>query len=84
MNLKKDLLTLTSSNPDLGDAKEEINIIYNGDDISIGFNAKYIIDILQVIKKDNIIFNLKDNISPGRINPENDENHLCVIMPMRL
>ncbi|SEA36101.1 DNA polymerase III, beta subunit [Desulfuromusa kysingii] len=84
INLKNNLLTLTSSNPDLGDAKEEITIIYNGDDISIGFNAKYIIDILQVIKEDNIIFNLKDNISPGRINPENNENQLFVIMPMRL
>ncbi|MFK5925163.1 MAG: DNA polymerase III subunit beta [Desulfuromusa sp.] len=84
INLKKDSLILTSSNPDLGDAKEEIDIIYNGDDIFIGFNAKYIIEILQVIKNDNIIFNLKDNISPGRINPENDEDHLSVIMPMRL
>lgn len=84
INLKRDSLTLTSSNPDLGDAKEEIDIIYNGDDISIGFNAKYIIDILQIIKTENIIFNLKDNISPGRINPEEDEDHISVIMPMRL
>jgi len=84
INLKNDLLILSSSNPDLGDAKEEIDISYGGDEISIGFNAKYIIDILQVIKSENISFNLKDNISPGRINPEGDENHLSVIMPMRL
>ena len=84
INLKNDLLVLSSSNPDLGDAKEEIDISYGGDEISIGFNAKYIIDILQVIKTENIIFNLKDNISPGRINPEEDEDHLSVIMPMRL
>lgn len=84
INLKNDLLILSSSNPDLGDAKEEIDITYNGDEISIGFNAKYIIDILQVIKTENISFNLKDNISPGRINPEGDEDHLSVIMPMRL
>jgi len=84
INLKNDLLILSSSNPDLGDAKEEIDITYGGDEISIGFNAKYIIDILQVIKTENIVFNLKDNISPGRISPEGDENHLSVIMPMRL
>ena len=84
INLKRDSLILTSSNPDLGDAKEEIDIIYDGDEISIGFNAKYIIEILQVIKTENIIFNLKDNISPGRINPEGDEDHISVIMPMRL
>ena len=84
INLKKDSLILTSSNPDVGDAKEEIDIVYSGDDITIGFNAKYIIEILQVIKNENIIFNLKDNISPGRINPEGDEDHISVIMPMRL
>ena len=84
INLKNDTLVLTSSNPDLGDAKEAIDIIYDGDDISIGFNAKYIIDILQVIKTENIILNLKDNISPGRITPEGDEDHISVIMPMRL
>ena len=84
INFKKDLVIISSSNPDIGDAKEEIDITYGGNEISIGFNAKYIIDILQVIKTENIIFNLKDNISPGRINPENDENHLSVIMPMRL
>ncbi|MCW9049978.1 MAG: DNA polymerase III subunit beta [Deltaproteobacteria bacterium] len=84
IKLENDLITLTSSNPDLGDAKEEINIIYKGDEISIGFNAKYIIDILQVIKDNNIYLYLKDNISPGRISPENDDNYLSVIMPMRL
>ena len=84
LNIKNDFLTLTSSNPELGDAKEEMEIIYNGEDISIGFNAKYIIDILQVINSDNIMLNLKDNISPGRINPEGDEHHVAVIMPMRL
>ena len=84
IKIKRDFLTLTSSNPELGDAKEEMQIVYEGDEISIGFNAKYIIDILQVINTNNIILNLKDNISPGRINPEGDENHISVIMPMRL
>ncbi len=84
LNFNKDFLVLSSSNPDLGDAREELDIAYNADEISIGFNAKYIMDILQVIKADNIIFNLKDNISPGRISPESDDNYLSVIMPMRL
>lgn len=84
VKLEKDLMILTSSNPDLGDAKEEIDITYSGDEISIGFNARYILDILQAIREDNVVLNLKDNISPGRINPENDEDYLSVIMPMRL
>jgi DNA polymerase-3 subunit beta len=84
VNLTQDCLTLYSSNPDIGDAKEEIDVVYTGAEISIGFNAKYIIDILQSIDKENIIFFLKDNISPGLIEPENDEDYLAVVMPMRL
>jgi len=84
LNLNKNILMLTSSNADYGDAKEKFEIEYSGDEISIGFNAKYIIDILQVIDTKNIVLNLKDNISPGKINPESDENHISVIMPMRL
>lgn len=83
-NLEEDSLELKSSNPELGEAKESLQIEYNGDAISIGFNAKYIIDILSEIDDDNIILNLKDNISPGRINPQNDSNYLTVVMPMRL
>jgi DNA polymerase-3 subunit beta len=84
VNVTKDLMILSSSNPDLGDAKEEIDIIYDGNDITIGFNPRYIIDILQVIKSDSINLFLKDNISPGRISPIDDENYLTVIMPMRI
>ncbi len=84
INFQNDRLILSSSNPDLGDATEEIDMTYGGHDISIGFNAKYIIDILQVIKTENVVFYLKNDISPGRISPEDDEDHLSVIMPMRL
>ncbi|HEY5672274.1 MAG TPA: DNA polymerase III subunit beta [Malonomonas sp.] len=84
VNLTKDCLTLSSSNPELGDAKEEIDIIYSGSDISIGFNARYILDILQTIEKENVLLILKDNISPGLVQPENDNDYLAVIMPMRL
>lgn len=84
VNINNDCLTLYSSNPDVGDAKEELDSVYDGSEISIGFNAKYIIDILQAIEKENIILFLKDNISPGLIQPEGDEDYLAVIMPMRL
>ena len=61
-----------------------MDVVYTGSEISIGFNAKYIIDILQSIDKENIILFIKDNISPGLIQPEGDEDYLAVVMPMRL
>jgi len=84
VGLTRDCLLLSSSNPDLGDAKEELDVVYTGSEISIGFNARYVIDILQAVDKENIILYLKDNISPGLIQPENDDDYLAVVMPMRL
>lgn len=84
INFSKNSVTISSSNPDIGDAKEEMDILYEGNDIVIGFNAKYILDILNTIKNDKIKFYLKDNISPGMITPAGIDNFLSVIMPMRL
>jgi DNA polymerase-3 subunit beta len=83
INLTKNKLTVSSSNPDFGDAKEEMDVIYSGDDITIGFNAKYILDILNVLKCEKIKFYIKDNISPGMIVPFDNDEYLSVIMPMR-
>lgn len=83
INLSHDKLTVSSSNPDFGDAKEEMDIIYSGDDITIGFNAKYILDILNILKCEKLKFYIKDNISPGMIVPLDSDEYLSVIMPMR-
>lgn len=84
MNFKNNLLEVSSSNPELGDAREELTIEYDGPEISVGFNARYILDILQVQDQEYIRMILKDNVSPGLIKPVDEEDYLAVIMPMRL
>lgn len=84
MNFKKNLLEVSSSNPELGDAREELDIDYQGAEISVGFNARYLLDILQVQDQENICMILKDNLSPGLIKPVKEDGYLAVIMPMRL
>ncbi len=83
-SLKANNLNIVSSNPDLGDANEDLLIDYNGNQIDIGFNAKYIIDILNHIDEEKIKFYIKDNISPGMITQNSNDEFLAVIMPMRL
>ncbi|HKJ04594.1 MAG TPA: DNA polymerase III subunit beta [Geopsychrobacteraceae bacterium] len=84
VKLETGLLELSSSNPDLGDAREELDMSYNGPEINIGFNARYIIDILQVMNEEFISLHLKDNLSPGLIEAEENKEFFSVIMPMRL
>jgi len=84
LNFKNNLLELSSSNPELGDAREELDMEYQGPELSVGFNARYLLDILQVQDQDKICMILKDNLSPGLVKPIKDDGYLAVIMPMRL
>ncbi len=84
LNFVDGRLEITSNNPELGDAKEEIAVAYNGKGIKIGFNARYIMDVLNSISEDEIDFDLKDQLSPGVVRPNEDANYTCVIMPMRI
>lgn len=77
-------MQISSNNPEIGDAKEEIEIDYSGDEIKIGFNAKYLLDILNCVEDDEVRIELNDQLSPGLIRPKGDSNYTCVVMPMRI
>lgn len=82
--LKPDLLEISSSNPELGDGREELEVSYQGQEVAIGFNARYLLDILQTHDEDKILFKIKDNLSPALLTGSAGKNYLAVIMPMRL
>jgi len=84
MELGNGNLTLSSSNPEAGEGRDEIDIAYDGDLISIGFNYRYILDVLSVIEGDTITLEINDQFSPGVIKSETDPNSIFVIMPMRI
>ena len=77
-------MEISSNNPELGDAKEEIEIRYNGAEIKIGFNARYMLDVLNSFDDDEVDIELNDQLSPGLMRPHNDASYTCVVMPMRI
>lgn len=84
MTLNEDNLELVSINPDLGDVQENLRVKYMGESLELGFNARYFIDILQVMGSDVVELGVIDNSSPCVITGKNDEGFLGLIMPMRL
>jgi DNA polymerase-3 subunit beta len=80
----KGKLEISSSNPEMGDAKEEIELNYDGPELKVGFNSKYITDVLNSIQDPEIEFHLNDQLSPSLIKPHKDPNYTCVVMPMRM
>jgi DNA polymerase-3 subunit beta len=84
LSLSNGRMEISSNNPEMGDAKEEIEINYKGADLKIGFNARYILDILNSFDDDQVDLELNDQLSPGLMRPHNDANYTCVVMPMRI
>lgn len=83
IELADGILRISSQNPDLGEAREELPVETKGT-MQVGFNARYIIDVLQVITTDEIRFELNDELSPGVLKPQGDDGYTAVIMPVRI
>ena len=78
-------VSISVSNPDLGEAVEDFEIEYHGKGMTVGFNAKYLIDVLTVLDSGGEVeVALKDDVSPSIIKKVGEEDYLYVVMPMRL
>ncbi|HEV8675764.1 MAG TPA: DNA polymerase III subunit beta [Methylomirabilota bacterium] len=77
-------LRLSASSQELGEAEEVLAAEAAGDELTIGFNTRYILDALGPMEGDRVVVELKDALSPGVFRSATDQEHLCVIMPMRI
>jgi DNA polymerase-3 subunit beta len=77
-------MEVSSSNPDFGEAHEELSVQYRGDSFEVGFNAKYFLDVLSVLEDDEAVLKMGDDTSPCLIKSETDPGFTHIIMPMRL
>jgi DNA polymerase-3 subunit beta len=77
-------LVISSNNPDLGEAREEIEVDYTGEDLAIGFNARYLVEAVGTLDEKEIRLGFRDELSPGRIEPAADGGAVAVVMPMRI
>ena len=77
-------MILSSQNADFGSARDEIEVQYSGDPLSLGFNCRYFIEALQVMEGETIQAAISSDDSPCLITSEDDEGFLSIIMPMKL
>jgi len=81
LQLKKDQLILLKSTPELGEVKEIINSNYTGQDLEIGFNPKYIIDVLKNLKDEEVIFEFFGQEKPAVLRKE---DYLYLVLPLKI
>lgn len=77
-------LLITAQNKDLGEGTEKIQVDYNGQEMEIGFNARYLMDALSTFDSGEIIFELNNELSPVIVKSETEPHYLGIIMPLKL
>lgn len=82
IKLSTNLLEITAQSPDFGEAHESMAIGYSGPELQVAFNPQFLMDPLRSLTKDEVFFEVKDEVSPGVF--KTLENFVCVIMPVRL
>jgi DNA polymerase-3 subunit beta len=84
MSLDRDKVTLSVTSPESGTATEELPADYGSDTLEIGFNARYLLDILGEIEGDTVEVHLADAAAPTLLRENDKSNALYVLMPMRV
>jgi DNA polymerase-3 subunit beta len=82
--LQNNSMDLVSTNPELGEGQENIEIEYQGERLEAGFNPRYFIDVLQSMASESVVLGFIDNSKPCMLKGEADEGFLGLIMPMRI
>lgn len=84
MVLANNSLRLISTNSEQEEAEEELEVAYTGEALDIGFNVTYMIDVLNNVTTDHIVFSFADANSSCLVTVPEDESYKYVVMPMRI
>tara|TARA_B100002003_G_scaffold229422_1_gene238712 strand:+ start:681 stop:1808 length:1128 start_codon:yes stop_codon:yes gene_type:complete len=83
LNLEANQLKLESEKTEFGEASDEFTVNYDGKPFEIGFNTRYLLDVLNVMKSEEILMEFKNSMSPSVIREPNNDIFLSVLMPLR-
>ena len=83
LTFKDNKLFIESSNQDYGQAADDMPIHYEGDELSIFFNVKYLIEPIKHIDSEEIIISMSGSVNPALIKPNSPENYIHLVMPIK-
>jgi DNA polymerase-3 subunit beta len=84
LTLSNGRVVLNSTNPDVGEANDEIEVSYEGEERSVGYNVTYLADAIEVIDEERVEFEIGVAMKPAVIRAVGNENYFCIVMPLKL
>lgn len=83
-NFTENCLTVTITNPEIGESKEQLMVGFSGEEIKSAFNPRYFMDALNLFDDEIVTLNIKDSKSPCIVKSMKNNNLICVIMAIHL
>jgi DNA polymerase-3 subunit beta len=80
----KNVLNLKADTPEAGNSQDEIEIIYNGENLTIAFNYRYLLECFKNIESEDFIICMNTNLSATVIKPDNEEDFIYLVMPVQI
>jgi DNA polymerase-3 subunit beta len=77
-------MRITTESPESGEGFDEVPIEYSGPNMTIGFNAKYFLDVLAALEEDDVLLGFGGELDPAVVKPVGERQFLAVVMPMRI
>jgi DNA polymerase-3 subunit beta len=84
IEISKEKALLASNDPEIGESKEEIPIRYSGEKMTVGFNARYLLDVLGVVDSEKVTLEIQSSLNPCLLRQEEGRDYVWVVMPLRL
>jgi DNA polymerase-3 subunit beta len=87
LTLSAGKMRFESESPDSGEGFDELAVEYDGADVTVGFNARYFLDVLGAIEEDEILLGISGELDPAVLRPASEtsqSSYLAVVMPMRI
>ncbi|AMG30593.1 DNA polymerase III subunit beta [Grimontia hollisae] len=84
LNLSAGQLRISAHNPEQEEAEEFVDVNYDGDDLEIGFNVSYVLDVLNTLKSEQVRFSMTDGTASTLVEDCNNDDAMYVVMPIRL
>jgi len=84
LDLTENLITLSSSDPNIGNAKDQVITDYKGDGVVIAFNTRYLLDALKVMTSEKVILRLEGPLAPTLLTQQNDKVWKYIVMPVKI
>ncbi|MBP1720610.1 MAG: polymerase beta chain [Deltaproteobacteria bacterium] len=84
MKLFENKMMLNSTNPDVGEAQDEIEVTYNDKEAEVGFNVRYLLEGIEAVHEKKFTLEVRNGLRPAVVKPLEEQRYMCVIMPLKI